>query len=193
VRRILVSLLMIASVVGIGIYATGAYFTDTVTQTNLTFNTGTADLKFGFCLDGLQADCSGTSATLDSLSTFPPATIGPGIANADCMVIQNTGAHALNLTGGITTYTQTVGGMDAAFLVKAETADSSCNPGSGTVVFGSQSLVSAYIAGPQSFGSLAAGDRLYVIWSNAWDSTGNQNALQNQTITVDTFMTGQTP
>ena len=55
-----------------------------------------------------------------------------------------------------------------------------------------QTLASAYAAGPQSFGSLAPGARIYVIWSNAWDSTGNQNTLQNQWIQVDTFMTGQT-
>ncbi len=32
-RKILVSLFLITSVVGIGIFATGAYFTDTVTRT----------------------------------------------------------------------------------------------------------------------------------------------------------------
>ena len=190
-RRIFASLFIIASVVGIGVFATGAYFTDTVTQSNLTFKTDSAELAFGFC-PGMQADCSSTAATLHDLATFPDATIGPGITNADCMVIENKGAYALNLTGGIATYAETVGGMDAAFLVKAETADSSCNPGSGTVIFGSQSLATAYGAGAQSFGSLAPGGRLYVIWSNAWNSTGNQNSLQNQTITVNTFMTGQT-
>lgn len=189
-RKILVSLFLITSVVGIGIFATGAYFTDTVTMNNLTFTTGAAQLKFGFC-PGLQADCLGTDATLHDVSSFPAATIGPGITNADCLVIQNTGDVALNLTGGIGTYTQTIGGMDAAFLVKAETTDSSCNPGSGTVIFGSQSLATAYGAGPQSFGSLAPGGRLYVIWSNSWNSTGDQSSLQHQTITVNTFMTGK--
>lgn len=190
-RRIFASLFIIASVVGIGVFATGAYFTDTVTQNNLTFQTDSADLAYGFC-PGLSADCLTTDATLHDVNSFPPATIGPGITNADCMVIENKGDYTLNLTGGIATYTQTIGGMDAAFLVKAETADSSCNPGSGTTIFGSQSLATAYGAGPQSFGALAPGDRLYVIWSNAWNSTGNQNSLQNQTITVNTFMTGQT-
>lgn len=191
VRKILASLFVIGAVIGVGVFATGAYFTDTMTQNNLTFQTQSASLNYGFC-PGLSADCSSTPATLHDLSTFPSATIGPGITNADCMVIANTGAYALNLTGGIATYAQSIGGMDAAFLVKAETSDSSCNPGSGTVIFGTQSLASAYLAGPQSFGSLAPGGRLYVIWSNSWNSTGNQNALQNQTITVNTFMTGQT-
>jgi hypothetical protein len=185
-------LFVIASVVGIGVFATGAYFTDTVTQNNLTFQTDSAELAYGFC-PGMQTDCSTTAATLHDLSSFPPATIGPGITNADCMVIENKGDYTLNLTGGVAAYVQSAGGMDGAFLVKAETADSSCNPGSGTVIFGQQSLASAYyVAGPQSFGTLAPGGRIYVIWSNAWDSTGNQNALQNQTIVVNTFMTGQT-
>jgi len=191
VRKIFASLFVIAAVLGIGVFATGAYFTDTVTQNNLTFQTGNAQLKFAFC-PGMQTDCSTVPATLHDLSSFPAVTVGPGINNADCMVIQNTGAYALNLTGGIATYAQSTGGMDQAFLVKAETSDSSCNPGSGTVFFSSQSLASAYNAGAQAFGSLAPGGRIYVIWSNSWDSTGNQNGLQGQTITVNTFATGTT-
>jgi hypothetical protein len=191
-RKVLASLFVIVAVVGMGVFATGAYFTDTVTQSNLTFKTGTADLTFGFC-PGLSTDCLSAPAPYDNLASFPPADIGPGITNADCMVMENQGAYTLNLTGGVDTYTQSVGGMSLAFLVKAETADSSCNPGSGTVIFGTQSLHSAYVAGPQAFGSLAPGARMYIIWSNAWDSTGNQNAFQGQTITVDTSMTGTTP
>ncbi len=190
-RKILVSLFIITSVVGIGVFATGAYFTDTVTMDNLTFNTGDAELAYGFC-PGLATDCSSAPTPHHDLSSFPPATIGPGITNADCLVIKNTGDYALNLTGGVATYTQTIGGMDAAFLVKAETTNSSCTPGSGSVIFGSQSLASAYGAGAQSFGSLAPGGRLYVIWSNSWNSTGDQSSLQKQTITVNTFMTGKT-
>ena len=190
-RKILASLFVIGALLSVGVFATGAFFTDTVTQNNLNFETKAASLQYGFC-PGMATDCSGTLASLHDLSSFPAANVGPGINNADCMVIQNNGAYALNLTGGVATYTQSTGGMDGAFLVKAETSDSSCNPGSGSLVFGTQSLASAYGAGAQSFGSLAPGGRLYVIWSNSWDSTGNQNALQNQWIHVNTFMTGQT-
>jgi hypothetical protein len=191
VRKIIASFFVITSVVGVGIFATGAYFTDTVTQSNLTFTTGSASLAFGFC-PGLATDCSTAPTPHHDLSSFPAANIGPGITNADCLVIQNTGQYALHMTGGISNYTQSVPGMDARFLVKAETTDSSCNAGSGTTIYGLQSLASAYTATPQAFGTLAPGGRLYVIWSNAWDSTGNQNAFQGQTVTVDTFMTGQT-
>ena len=96
-RRIFASLFVIAAIIGVGVFATSAYFTDTVTQNNLTFQTGNAALRFGFC-PGMSADCSTTSATLHDLSSFPAATIGPGSNNADCMVIQNTGAYALNMT-----------------------------------------------------------------------------------------------
>jgi hypothetical protein len=191
VRKILASLFVIAGLVGVGVFATGAYFTDTVTQNNLTFRTGSASLAYGFC-PGLSTDCSGAPTTLHDLSTFPDATIGPGLTNADCLVIKNTGVYALNLTGGIATYSQSIGGMNLAFMVKAETTNSSCVPGSGVVIFSSQSLLSAYNAGPQSFGSLAPNAKIYVIWSNSWDSAGNQNTLQNQWIQVNTFMTGQT-
>ena len=123
-RKVLASLFVIVAVVGMGVFATGAYFTDTVTQSNLTFKTGTADLTFGFC-PGLSTDCLSAPAPYDNLASFPPADIGPGITNADCMVMENQGAYTLNLTGGVDTYTQSVGGMSLAFLVKAETADSS--------------------------------------------------------------------
>ena len=190
-RRIIVSLFVIAGLVGVGVFATSAYFTDTVTQTNLTFNTSSATLAYGFC-PGLSTDCSTAATPYHDLSTFPNAKIGPGLTNADCLVIENTGDYALNLTGGISSYVQSVAGMDGAFLVKAETTDTACNPGSGATIFSLQTLLSASLAGPQSFGSLAAHARIYVIWSNAWDSTGNQNALQNQWIQVNTFMTGKT-
>ncbi len=81
--------------------------------------------------------------------------------------------------------------MDGAFWVKAEMANSLCQA-TGSVIFGSQSLLSAYGAGFQSFGSLAPGGRIYVIWSNSWDSNGNQNALQDGWILVDASMTGTT-
>ncbi len=191
-RKILASVFVIAAVLGIGVFATGAYFSDTVTQSNLTFTTGGATLKYGFC-PGISTDCSGTAATLHDVSSFPSATVGPGITNSDCLVFQNTGTYALNLTGGISAYTQSTSGLNNVFLVKAETTDSSCNAGSGTVIYGSQSLLSAFNNNPQAFGSLAPGARMYVIWSNAWDSTGNQNGFQNQTITVNTYMTGTTP
>lgn len=189
-RKILASLFVIGALLSVGVFATGAFFTDTVTQNNLTFQTNHAGLNYGFCPPN-NADCSTADVTQHDLGSFPVATIGPGLTNSDCLVIQNTGAYALNLTGGIATYTQSVGGMDGAFWVKAEIANQWCQ-GTGNVPFPSQSLANAYNAGPQSFGSLAPGAKLYVIWSNSWDSTGNQNPFQNQTITVNSFMTGQT-
>jgi predicted ribosomally synthesized peptide with SipW-like signal peptide len=193
VRRIIVSLFVIAGLVGVGVFATSAYFTDTVNESNLTFTTGNADLKFGFCDPGVGGNCADEPvATLDSFDfgPLPDVLTGPGQTHADCLYFDNTGDYALNLTGGIFSYFQSHPDMDDAFLVKAELANSSCQATSP--VFGSQSVLSAYNAGFQSFGSLAPAGRLYVIWSNSWDSTGNQNALQNQWIQINSQMTGKT-
>ena len=192
-RKIFASLFVIAAVLGVGVFATGAYFTDTVTQSNLTFRTSNADLKLGFCPGGLFADCSTAPANLDSFDFAGiDVPIGPGITNSDCMVFQNTGAYALTLTGGIASYTQSPSGMHDAFMVKAQLADSTCNP-NGAVIFGSQSLNQAYnVSGPQPFGSLAPGARMYVVWSNSWNSAGDQNLLQGGWLLVNVTMTGQT-
>jgi predicted ribosomally synthesized peptide with SipW-like signal peptide len=192
VRRILASLFVIVAVVGLGVFATGAYFTDTVNQSNLTFTTGNADLKFGFCQPGVGGNCADdATATLDSFDFWPAdAPTGPGVVNADCLYFDNTGDYTLDLTGGIASYTQSHNDMDDAFYVSAYLADSSCNAQSP--VFGSQSIATAYGAGLQSFGSLAPNGRIYVIWSNSWNSTGDQNALQNQWIRINSQMTGKT-
>ena len=110
------------------VFATGAYFTDTVTQNNLTFQTGTRRTRSSASARA-SGGLPGTAATLTGLYIFPPATIGPGITNADCLVIENTGDYDLNLTGGIAMYRDSRRWHGSAFLVKAETADSSCNPG----------------------------------------------------------------
>ena len=152
-------------------FATGAYFTDTVTQNNLTFRTGSASLAYGFC-PGLSTDCSGAPDPHD-LSTFPDATIGPGLTNADCLVIENTGVYALNLTGGIATYSQSIGGMNPP---------SWSRPRPRTVVrsgLRSRDLQLAEPAqrvqrGPAAFGSLAPDAKIYVIWSNSWNSAATR-------------------
>jgi hypothetical protein len=193
VRRILASLFVIAALLGVGVFATGAYFTDTVNHNNLTFTTGNADLKFGFCDPGVGGNCADDpTATLDSFDfgPLPDVLTGPGQTHADCLYFDNTGNYALDLTGGIASYSQSHPDMDDAFLVRAELANSSC-VATGDV-FGSQSVVSAYNAGFQSFGSLLPGGRIYVIWSNSWATDGNQNALQNQWIVINSQMTGKT-
>ena len=192
-RKILASLFVIASVVGIGVFATGAYFTDTVNQDNLTFTTGNADLKFGFCDPGVGGYCGDDpTAALDSFDFGPLTDVltGPGQTHADCLYFDNTGDYALDLTGGIAWYDQSHPDMDDTFLVQAALANSSCQ--ATGYVFGSQTVLSAYSAGFQSFGSVAPGGRIYVIWSNSWAPDGNQNALQNQWIQIDSQMTGKT-
>ena len=82
--------------------------------------------------------------------------------------------------------------MRDAFQVSAATADSSCNPGSGSPIYSTQSARSAATAGDVTVGDLAAGARMYVLISNSWDSAGNQNALQGQSIVLNTSVTGKT-
>ena len=127
-RKIFASLFVIAAVLGIGVFATGAYFTDTVTQSNLTFRTSNADLKMGICTGcsriARRPTQTWTASTLRA-SMSPSARASP---IADCMVLQNTGAYALNLTGGIASYTQSPSSMHDAFMVKAQLADATCNP-----------------------------------------------------------------
>ncbi len=71
VRRILASLFVIAALLGVGVFATGAYFTDTVNQNDLTFTTGNADLKLGFCDPGVGRNCADDAAALDSIDFGP--------------------------------------------------------------------------------------------------------------------------
>ena len=190
-RKILASLFVIIAVVGAGVFATGAYFTDTVTQSNLTFQTGTADLKFGFC-PGLAADCSGVTAYPGRPGHVPVRDDRP--RHHECRL------HGLPEHRSICPqpdrwhrYVRPDGPRHELRLPRQgrDRRTSSCQA-VGSVVFGMQPLHQAYLASPQSFGSLAPAARIYVIWSNAWDSTGNQNSFQNQTITVNTYMTGQT-
>ena len=65
-KRIALAVFAITGVLAAGVFATSAYFTDTITQNNYTFVTDSPDLKFGFC-PGISADCIPTAATLDTI------------------------------------------------------------------------------------------------------------------------------
>ena len=124
-RKIMSSLFVIASLLGVGIFATGAYFTDTITQDNYTFTTGSADLKFGFC-GPLGAFCDSSTATLDNITFSTAQTTGPGIEASNCIVVKNTGPYALGLSSQlfITDYSHI--DMTTAFQVAANTANNNC-------------------------------------------------------------------
>jgi hypothetical protein len=193
-KRIALSLFAIIAIISVGVFATGAYFTDSISATNYTFTTGSADLKFNFCGDGehLNIDCSTTSATLDSVNFTTAQTIGPGIENDGCLVIQNTGQYTLNLKASLTV-TSDPAGMWNAFQVYSAITNDHCNPGViSSTPFPWESAHTAQGAGAVSIGSLAPGARMYVIQSNGWDSTGDQNSMQNQTIKMNTLISGQT-
>lgn len=192
-RRLAIAVLAIVGVLSVGIMASGAYFTDTVTTTNYHFTTGSAALEFGFCTGGLNADCSAVPANLHDYAFVTSQLTGPDQTGAGCLVVQNTGQYALNLTAAVTNVTEDKPGMWDAFQVSTEIATSSCN-GTGVYVYGNQSLHSAYSAGNVTVpgGALAPGGRIYLIQRNFWDSTGNQNAMENGNLYVNTALTGQT-
>ncbi len=191
-RRIIVSLFAISAIVGVGVFATGAYFSDTITQDNYTFTTGSADLKFAFCgPEGIN--CASTPATLDNI-TFGPSDVqqtGPGITASDCLVIQNTGIYGLTLSSQLFVTSQTNPDMDNFFEVETDQANSSCQ--ATGVLRNWASAETAAGAGNVASGiTLAPGDRLYIITRNRWNSSGDQNYLQGQTLKLKTVIEGRT-
>jgi hypothetical protein len=200
-KRIALALFAIAAVVAGGYFATSAYFTDTITQNNYTFTTGSADLKFGFC-PGINANCASVPASLDTYSFVTSEVTGPGQSGSGCLVVQNTGNYLLHLTSQLTVASESpvvAGpyGFQDAFLVKAEKGvDSSCTPGTGTALYSQQSARSAAGFTNLPVGDLAPGAKMYFIISNAWDSSWDQTTppydLQNGNIHINISMTGKT-
>jgi hypothetical protein len=188
-RRILASLFVIASVVGLGVMATGAYFTDTIALNNYNFQTGSADLKFGNC-SGLGADCSSTPATLDSWTFSTAQQIGPGIENAGCLVIVNTGDYALDLSSTLTVTDYSHPDMLTAFEAQSQQANSSCQATSTLQEWASAGSLHNATFDPPIV--LDPGERLYVILRNRWNSSGPQDHLENGFIKMNTVIEGKT-
>jgi hypothetical protein len=189
-RRILLSLFVISAVAGVGIIATGAYFSDTITQDNYTFTTGSADLKMGFC-GPIGTDCSGTAATQDNVYFTTSQLTGPGEEGSDCLVVENTGDYALTLSSQLFVTGYTHPDMAAFFQVAADHANSSCYATGNARPWNSAAGEAA--AGKVSTGqTLAPGGRAYFITYNRWDSSGDQNYLQNGTLTLKTVLEGKT-
>ena len=190
VRKILASLFVVSAVIGIGIFTTGAYFTSTVSTTNQLFVTGNAELKFGQC-GVIGSDCTGVAATYSTVDMGYAGNqmTGPGKANSGCLVIQNTGDYDLDLSTTIT-YLTSNNDFGAYFQFAADQADSSCNP--TLTLLGWTPAVTARNNSPIAFGSLAAGARLYVVLYNRWDSSVEQNYLQNQWLNLTLKVDGRT-
>lgn len=189
-RRILSSLFVILAIVSVGVFATGAFFTDTVGTTNQTFTTGSADLKFGQCGE-IGADCSNVPANIDTYSVPGSELTGPGVQNSGCLVVQNTGQYSLNLSSTVDVTAYSHPDMATYFEVAADVANSSCYAASTLMAW--QSAAAAEAASPLALGiTLAPAQRLYLVLYNRWNSTGDQNYLQNGSITLDTSLIGQT-
>ncbi len=193
-RKILASLFVISAVIGLGVFATGAYFTDTITQDNYTFTTKSADLKLGFCGGGTGTDCTGVAATLDNVSFTSPAQdvmTGPGVSGVECIVIENTGEYALTLSSQLFVTGYSHPDMATFFEVAAESANQFCNPTG--VIRAWNSAIGEHAAGLVSTGiTLAPGARTYILTENRWNSTGDQNYLQNGFLNLKTVIEGRT-
>jgi hypothetical protein len=191
-KRILGSLFVIVAIVGAGIAATGAYFTTTDTANNYHFYTSSASLSFNFC-PGTNTDCSTTPANLTSYTFSTASLTGPGQSGVGCLVVENTGQYLLHLTSQLVVTSASPDGMQDAFQVESQLTNSNCADPSGySEIFSWQSARNAAAAGAVTVQDLAPGQKIYILERNRWDSTGNQNALQNGDIYLNTSITGQT-
>lgn len=191
-KRILASLFIIVAVVGGGVVATGAFFTATQSANNYTFTTGSASLKLGICGDGVTLNIPCTSPTggwQDGITFSDPLSTGPGISHAGCFAIKNDGAFDLALTSKVT-ITQNQNNIASAFLISGYLTDSGCLTNYGNLI--PQNTALNYDGYVSSLGTLAAGQVMYLVNNNAWDSTGNQNAMQNSTLKLNVTVDGQT-
>ena len=194
-KRIIGSLFAIVAIVGAGVISTGAFFQTTDTANNYTFTTSSANLVFGPCGNGSQAnvDCSNAGATLTTYSFVDKTPTGPGLTSEGCMVVQNKGSYLLHLTAKEVVTGASPDGMQDAFQVYSALTDSNCtDPANGAVLYNVQSARSAANAGNVIVTDLAPDARIYILTKNSWDSTGNQNALQNGQIKINTSLTGTT-
>ena len=193
-RKIMSSLFVIAAVLAVGVVATGAYFSDTITQDNYTFTTGNADLKLGFCGGAEGTDCTGVAATIDNITFSSPSqdvTTGPGTSGTECIVVENTG------------------------LVLSRAVESAVRHGlqpsqHGNLLRslrgqGQRILQPALDASPVEFSDRRAHCRTRsaraspwhraiacILTRNRWNSTGDQNYLQNGYLKLKTVLEGRT-
>lgn len=189
-RKIMSSLFVIASLLGVGVFATGAYFSDTITQDNYTFTTGSADLKFGFC-GPLGAFCDSSTATLDNYTFSTSQTTGPGIEASNCIVVKNTGTYTLNLSSQLFVTDYSHPDMAIAFQVAADIANNNCVATAGLRPWSSASAEAA--AGQVALGiTLAPGASTYFILYNRWDSSWDQDYLENDYLKLKTVLEGRT-
>jgi hypothetical protein len=189
-RKIMSSLFVIASLLGVGVFATGAYFSDTITQDNYTFTTSQADLKFGFC-PSLGGFCDSSTATLDNYTFSTSQTTGPGIEASNCIVVKNVGPYALDLSSQLFVTDYSHPDMAQAFQVAANVANNNCVATAGLRPWASAASEAA--AGQVALGiNLDPNESVYFILYNRWDSSWDQNYLEGGSLELKTVLEGRT-
>ncbi len=179
-RKLLASLFVISALLGVGVFATAAYFQVQQAGPGFTLTTGTADLDV---------------AQVDGTLTGSPLMVGPGFDEYTCIRIHNTGDYALDVTLTLSTPP-----ADRLALAVQNALDLSINPTPDCTGYGTDYLLSAYLVpnNPQSLGpTLAVGATSYAVLRLHWNAAAdqlNQNNLQGYTgFTITGTITGTTP
>ncbi len=192
-KRIFGSLFVIVAIIGAGVLATGAYFQTTDTANHYEFTTSSPNLLFGFCPGGTNVACPDSNATLTTYTFSTSSPTGPGLTGVGCLVVKNNGPYLLHLTANEVVAGATPAGMQDAFQVESQLTNSNCADPSGFAeVYSWQSAASAQAAGNVVVTDLAPNAVIYLLQRNRWDSSGNQNGLENGTIFLNTSLTGTT-
>jgi hypothetical protein len=173
VRRILASLFVIGALLAGGVFATGAWFSTSVTAPGVVFTAGATN----FDVSLVQGD--------QNISK-----LGPGWSKSVCVKIVNEGDFALNMTQKIVA-TSGSGGLYGAVELLVRSADASCTP---TGVFNDWSALSNYNNLVLPIGSIGFPGTAYVLEDLRWIANDtDQNTLKGLKFTLDVTINGQTP
>ena len=106
-------------------------------------------------------------------------------------MVQNTGAYSLALSSQLFVTAYSHPDMAVYFEVSADRANNLCNLLSNIRPW--NSAIGEHNAGlvPLSI-TMAPGDRLYILTKNRWNSSGDQNHLENGYLKLRTVLEGRT-
>jgi len=154
VRKILASLFVIAALLGVGVFATGAYFQVVQPGPAFDIETGTADL--------FVQPVGGNLGDLDK--------VGPGYDRYTCISILNDGEFALNVTLSLA-FPDGNAALEQAMYASLNPTNSSCTG------YGTDYTLDQYIGNPQVLATgLTPGATAYVVLRLHWNETGTDQS-----------------
>ncbi len=173
-KRILSSLFVIMALLGVGAFATGAYFQ-------------TVQSQGGFALTGATA-----GLTVYPEGAFPtsPMLVGPTLSADVCVKIRNDGQVPLNLSQTLTYTGDMALGDNVTLGIAVGSTVATCANAAGTPY----KLSEYYNSAQPLDGTLAVGGEIWVLESLRWFETGgDQSALMGKTISLTGTLIGRTP